>query len=370
MTSSGRLAIIIVNSIAPYAFEINNYLGLPNGFSYRFRYQKSESSDWMPTINDPRDLEGVQALVITRNFDTAELFPVRTIEIQNVSTIGDVVYLDYNLGDLFGLESTVPDRERQLKRFSEFMEDAIGDYENVPGEDLDNLIFFTENAEQLMNHEMSKEKTDLEKWGTLVRELGQIDVYEDFDFLKIVEVSASDQTSAKITTANGESKYQLINNKKYDIEIIQRTFTGKPEGDSSVSESRVISVECGDGINRIKNQRNITGKYDLFEFKIQPASRSPPANSFLWIELENITGEMIYSIQIPVNIVTSLKEKAVNYSSVAIFLISASIFLLSPSIAEVSLSPGIRNFLIVVMIVAASVSKRPSEGYLSLVGLR
>ena len=51
-----KFVIIIVNSIPPYCYELNNILSLPDGFNYRFRYQKKKMGEWMPEIENPKDL--------------------------------------------------------------------------------------------------------------------------------------------------------------------------------------------------------------------------------------------------------------------------------------------------------------------------
>src|SRR5689334_2753489 len=114
-----KFVIIIVNSIPPYCYELNNMLSLTNGFSYRFRYQKKKQGNWMPEITDPSELENCSGLIVLRDFhNTADLIPIRKIFIYKTIIIGDIVYLEYTLGEKVEFSSDLKRREEQLKTFN------------------------------------------------------------------------------------------------------------------------------------------------------------------------------------------------------------------------------------------------------------
>src|SRR5690349_12187560 len=91
-----KFVIIIVNSIAPYCYELNNILALPDNFVYRFRFRKSKKGEWMPQIDNPKSLRDCDGLIVLREFQTTGQFiPIRKIHINKVSVIGDIVYIEY-----------------------------------------------------------------------------------------------------------------------------------------------------------------------------------------------------------------------------------------------------------------------------------
>lgn len=95
-----QTVLIIVNAIAPYCFELNNVLAMPTGFIYRFRYRRF----WMPTIADPNKLAGLPLLILLRIFESGELIPLREATIERISEVGDVVHIEYRLGEIVRLQ--------------------------------------------------------------------------------------------------------------------------------------------------------------------------------------------------------------------------------------------------------------------------
>ena len=86
MDKHNKFVIIIVNTIPPYGYEINNIIGLPEGFPYRFRYRQW----YIPEIPDPSQISDCAGLIVLRNFETAKFIPVRKIRISNIRKVGDM----------------------------------------------------------------------------------------------------------------------------------------------------------------------------------------------------------------------------------------------------------------------------------------
>ena len=137
-----QTALIIVNAIAPYCFELNNFLAMPQGFNYRFRYRRF----WMPTIGDPKELEGLPLLIILRIFESGELIPLREATVERISEVGDVVHIEYRLGEIMPLPDDTNLRSNQILGFTRATEKVLGEYSNVPGKDLRNLVLIADRA--------------------------------------------------------------------------------------------------------------------------------------------------------------------------------------------------------------------------------
>ena len=350
--TENEIGLIIVNSIPHYCYELNNILSLPNGFEYRFRYQKGVSSDWLPTIDDPSSLEDSRALVILRDWDTASFIPLRWINIQTVQVVGDVVYFNFELKNLVDLRPNEPSYPYHYKVFNQYVEQAIGNYENFPGTDLRNLVLFTEPSADVYYSIEPSENSDLESWGDVVTVLGDLKVYEDFDFYKLTGIKSD---RVKVETEDG--RYQLLKGEDYTISMFRRSFLNTT-GDSSVGSSREVKLESGKGVKEITPTQLVRGKYDMMEFKIQVRNDEEPGRSFFIIRTERESID-IPDIYVPLQTKYSVPQKLLIFSSPLLFA-GGAIMLFFPNtiifwtVLSSSVIELIRNLSIVLMILAAT----------------
>lgn len=279
-TSDDDCAIIIINDIAPYIYEINNILCLPKDFRYRVRYRNYEQR-WMPEVDNPAELGGCDALIVLREKETSFLYPIRKVKINNVETIGDIIYIEFINKEIVDISSN--ESSRNIETFHKELEAKIAEdgWENRPGEDLNSLIFFTEDDYTVNlsgNH-----RNEIGRWGELVGILATgLDKYRDFDFIKIHDISAESGGTAEIVNrkdARG-AKYELNDKTTYDIRVVQRTRT-HVQDESMVIVPRTLRLETGPEIENLISKLTISGKYDIMRFKIRPDIDNWEGNSFL-----------------------------------------------------------------------------------------
>ncbi len=134
--SDERQIIMIFNSIPPYAYEINNILGLPDSFTYRFRFRREYIHH---DIRQPEELIGRKGLVVLRHFQSAEFIPLREIRVSDVLEVGNVWCIDYVLSGIVDFD--VAKQAEQLEEFNTKMKSAIDPSPNPPGDDLRKLVF-------------------------------------------------------------------------------------------------------------------------------------------------------------------------------------------------------------------------------------
>ena len=337
--SNTRHVVIIVNSIPPYAYEANNILALPNGFAYRFRFRRK----WMPTVENPMGLRGRSGLVVLRNFNTAEFVPLRRIRVSNILEVGEVYYIEYVLEDIMDFDSHGKDRDEQLKKFNELMNVAIRGFKNIPGQDLEQLIFMSPDLAYGIkdNHfEGVEENRPFNSWGNLIQILGQIDCYIDLDFFKVVEIADSRGQAAPIVIHPypNTARFHLKNNAVYRVRVFQRTFTHRRgEGDSSVLKRRQIALRGEPGeVRTIRSIHTVAGKYDLyrFPFKTEPPSRTRDVSLSLEIQREDAKAPP--NIDIPLRISVGRTQKLVWATSLACFAIGIALLFGADQIGQLT----------------------------------
>jgi hypothetical protein len=362
--TSNLFAIIIVNSIKPYCYELNNVLSLPSGFTYRFRYQKKKKGEWMPEIPNPKQLKGCKALVVLREFSvTAKLIPIRKILITKVVMIGDIVYIEYELDERIIFSSDILIREKQLEVFNQRILTDINTslYPNIPGEDLRNLVFFgTDYTYDFKDDDYKGDRNDEDsnRWGNLLELIGSfngtgIDEYKDFDFMKITGVFDENGNPARILRIKNKSFFVIYNRKVYAIQFLQRTFTGSI-GSSAVTIPRdVVLVSDPNEVKLLTPRLNISGKYDLLSLVFRPEISRMKRNTFLMLQFYKGNEALPFpSITIPIQIRHSFIENMITFSSVIIFIVASVIYWFSDSFAAPGFSQIVRNALLPIMIVS------------------
>ncbi len=325
-TGSGHV-IIILNSIPPYAYEVNNILSLPNGSNYRFRFRKK----WMPTIKNPLDMIGQPGLIILRNFATAEFMPLRRIRISDILEIGEVSYIEYTLQDIIDFDSDRERRHQQLYEFNERIKVAIRGFDNNPNENLRKLIFQdTDPAFSISddNYEGTAENRVVNSWGNLLQIISEIDCFQDFDFLKVIAIVDNKGNSVPIKTYpySDTARYRLRNNLLYRLRVFQTTFTGLSGGSSAKSGRRLVLQGEPGQVLMVKSTHIIAGKYDLMEFKFKTETTSRAGDSSLTLEIHRDDEQVRPNIDIPIRVTMHWTQVLIWIVSIVAFMIG--VFLL------------------------------------------
>ena len=352
-----KTIIIIINSIPPYCYEINNILSLPNGFRYRFRYQKKKGEGWLPEIDNPKEMENNIGLIVLREFqETGKFIPIRNIFIDKIEVIGDIIYIEYQLKNRITFSPDESDRVRQINQFNDRINADIQleKYPNIPRQNLKNLVFIgndytydfengknsnkeitsenkknsnkkiaSENGKNSNKEIASENVQDSEKWGRTIELLGRfegngIDVYKNYDFINIRSIYDLKHKPAKIFIDKNRQYFLLENRKIYILSILQRSYSEKTNN----NHRRDIELKVDDTIVKAMNPKlSLTGKYDVLDFYIRPEILSSSKNSFLLLNFYENNELLAYpSIIIPIKIEFSSIENIIKLFTIIIFI--------------------------------------------------
>jgi hypothetical protein len=275
MNKNEKFTIIIINSIKPYGYEVNNIIGLPRDFKFRLRYRKQ----WVH-VNNVADLIDTDGLLILRVFQTGKLIPLRRIHIIKARMIGDIAYIEYLLCDWIALASSDTDRKEQLQKFQQLVSAAIGSIPNAPNVNMEWLVF---SATDFAYDFRDSSIDDVNCWGNLIQELRNVEMFFDVDFFKIFNVYDERGKETKIEKGKG---FILKNDTTYTLEVLQRTHTGKT-GDSAVLANRFLRLRFDEEDFRgIEANHAILSKYDLFRFIFRANANRVPKNSFIILSVD------------------------------------------------------------------------------------
>jgi hypothetical protein len=279
-----RFAVIIVDAVRPYAYEINNILSLPQGFSYRCRYRQRRVR-----VDRPADrLQRTDGLVILRCFEDARLYPVRKIQVKNARKVGDIVYVEYILRDWIRLSSSVAERQRQIERFNTLVSASLME-KNEPGCELNHLVFFGTDFCYFLDDgppTADDPATDDERWGNIVDEVRRIPIYHEYDFLKVVRLTDERQHDAAVLNGDG---YLLRPHGTYELEMLQRRHTLASD-DPTTSSNRLIRLLMNERDYRpIEDTFSVSARYDLFSYRFQTTSDRAKRHSFFLVRSEPST---------------------------------------------------------------------------------
>lgn len=273
-----RFTIIVIDAIRPYAYEINNILALPAGFTYRCRYRQRRVRVDRP-VERLRDTNG---LVILRCLEDARLYPIRKIHIDAARKVGDIVYIQYMLGDRVKLSSAQSERQVQIDHFNELVLPNLAE-PNEPGVDLTHMVFFGIDFCYFLDESSDEPCTEDERWGNIVDELRRLPIYQEFDFLKVVSLLDEHQRPVPLVDGTG---YQLRPAGTYELEMLQRRHARKAAEDGP-SPNRLIRLLMNERDYRpIEDTFPVSGRYDLFRYRFQTTSDRQRKHSFVLLRNE------------------------------------------------------------------------------------
>jgi len=330
VTTDRRIAYIIFNSIPPYAYEANNILALPNGMPYRARFRRA----WHPDIKAPSEIENRDTLLVLRNWDTAQLVPLRRVRTGKVQRVGKIYYINYVLGDIVEYDSAEATRTQQVQDFNDKIALELKGYANTPKSNLDKLVFLAPDlAASIADSQPPVDKIERESdnWGKVVDLLESFDVFLDVDFIKIIGMANNAGKSSKLVFAEGTVRYQLKNDSTYTLEVFQRSNTRKT-GDSSVSTRSITIGGEPDAVRIIKGNFAITGKYDRFEFRFRTSIRQRSRDTELPIDVTRTGSTLIVpTVTVPIRIETSSRHLVVQIAAAVTFVAAVFALLFSDS---------------------------------------
>jgi len=328
----------IINSIDPYCWDINHILALPSGFSYRNRWRQK----WV----DPSLVDNIQSLVsqrvllILRDYDKDRLIPVRWGRISFAQRIGQVFYFEYDLENLVDYNADSNARTAEIDAFNRTFLERHPGMQRAVRQDIAPSVFVSRVGGTLR----SAPDIDLDKWGSVVSAVGEVDAYKGVEFLKIVELSSSHRERVNIR----ESKYELKPNTVYEMRIFQ--LVPNPGGEVQPHDIELNTL--ADQILVLRGQQRAVGLYDMLRFIFKVQDVRPGETSFVEVRHtpHPTRGESaIPSMYLPVAIKS---QPRISYIIRLLVTIVTLVFTFSPDLFGVlSIDPEtIRSIAIVLFI--------------------
>jgi hypothetical protein len=268
------MLVMITNSIQPYCHDIAHVLGLPYNFRHRFRYR----SKWIDPACTPETLENKPTLLVLRNKKNAEFVPIRYAIIEKVMQAGDINYIDFSVKNY----SKKGDKENLSNAI--IVELKTRSIANEPDKELSCLLF---NVGMLEEIDISRDDADPDTlWSNSLENIGQLECYEDFGFLRIMQVRDRKGRPAILTQDSmGLSSYKLESDESYFLEVIQH-IPWKIDVTEAIETPYDVVLKAETGvINVFRNVQKVVGKYDLLRFVFKTPSVVEEKHTFL--ELEN-----------------------------------------------------------------------------------
>lgn len=297
------MIVMITNTIVPYCYDIAHILGLPSCLSHRFRYR----AKWIKLSYEAKGIKNQDGLIVLRNFRSGNLMPIRYVRIQDVLTDGDINYIEFQLGNYFPVGST----QRARDEIAEVLWKK--GFENKGGEELECLVFDVSWRAKIEENE---------NWDAILREIGGIDCYKDFGFLKVLHVWESDGRSACVTLdETGKYSLALRPNTLYFLDVLQHVPW---EIDKKESIDVPYDVELKtetDEVTILRKIQRVVGKYDLLRFIFKTPFGYSVKHTFLEIENKQ-SGELakyrLPALFLPIRVEPPGWMKAVLYLRIAL----------------------------------------------------
>lgn len=268
------MLIMITNTIAPYCYDIAHVLGLPTYLSHRFRYRANR----VKLTCTIEHIIGKETLIVLRNFDTGDFFPIRYAEIEDVLKVGDINYIEFCLESYFPIA--------QMESVSQQIAAALGKkgFENKGGKDLDCLLFEIGGGKLGEARSKIKER-EHEKWWDILRVIGDLECYKEFSFLKILHVRDSDGNSSMVTRdETGKHSFLLKPGCVYWLDVIQYIPWQIKKRESIESPYDVELKTETDQVTVLRKVQRVVGKYDLLRFIFKTPKGYAFKHTFLEVE--------------------------------------------------------------------------------------
>lgn len=385
---SSRFVLVIVNSIPPYVYEINNILSLPDGFKHHVRYRRN----WIDA-DDPTDFENCDGLILLRVFETGTVIPIRKIHINVVTQVGDLCFFDFSLMSIVDFSRDDSTRAEQLERVNGILKNILKPYSNVPGKNMRASILPATDPTYFLDSELVSSSSQgkmpsLNSWGTMLEILGGFDFYDGFDFIKVVALKNNKDQLVPIDKVGTKVAYRMMGGQGYTLTILQSVPLSTGSRISKAPDGTIIYQTVDDKHLEVfspstkmtvgLNKQQIKGRYDIYNIYCQ--TENIYSRIFSDIILAVIQGEKenlkkISEIAIPVSLGVSLGSLFIRITSIILFMASAMIVVfpdLLDQVFAISISPVhggfsmIQRLALLVMIITSWSFPKLSESISSI----
>ena len=268
------MIVMITNTIQPYCYDIAHVLGLPTNFSHRFRYL----AKYIKLSNDIKSIKGQDALIVLRNYETSDLIPVRYVNVEDVLTVGEINYIEFRMLDYFP--------RAMMQSASAIINGALEakGFQNKRGEALECLVLELDGS--LIGETVKKRiGNEHEKWGDILKEIGSLDCYKDYSFLKILHIRDIKEIPAAVSQdVTRKYSFVLEPGHLYFLDVIQHVPWAIERGESiKIPYDVELKAETGEVVTLRKIQR-VVGKYDLLRFIFKTPIGYKQRHTFLEVE--------------------------------------------------------------------------------------
>jgi hypothetical protein len=301
------LLYIVANTLSPYGDELPAILAYPNGFCYRARFEDK----WLDRqlLGNLHELRGIRCLIVYRDFETGDLYPIRFGEVREISTYGDVVYIQYELRQIVPYPRTLESRKQQLEEFRRGWAADHPDVAraNLPRKDMSPLVFRSKYVPRISNPYLppgDEDSQEFESWSNVCKHLSTISAYTGTEFLRVLRMRASESASSVVPIKGiyhlkpVKGIYHLKPRRSYELLVAQRFF--QPPADIHPHK---VDFRCsGGGFRALTNVRRAVGKYDVLPFHFQTEPTGPrSASGVLSITRESPNGSPL-ELELPAQV--------------------------------------------------------------------
>ncbi len=161
-------------------------------------------------------------------------------------------------------------RTAQIDAFNRRFLELHPNVKGGPNQDIAPSVFISQIGAELR----AASADDLDKWGSVVAAIGEINIYEGVEFLKIVEVSSSVGEAVPIR----DCKYELKPNTVYEMRLFQ--WVPNP-GEETLEPHDVQLHTLSDHILVLRGQQRAVGRYDMLRFVFKVEDLRPGESTFM-----------------------------------------------------------------------------------------
>lgn len=276
------MILIVANSLAPFAYECVQILGLPDGSHFRARFPKR----WVEPklLNRPLDLVGADGIIALRTWDNDNIHPLRRIKINAVRQAGEILFLTYSLGRLLSYSTTQAEQEMQINGSSTAVRNHltyITDGRSAANSEMYPLVFDIEEQAFLNDfHEANQTSPDPEtNWITLVGLLGSNAIFGGVPFFRIFFRRLGAKHAYNLT----DGVLRIESGQTYEVETIY--LLGEEGGPALTQEGsrtpttpymaagpyELVAHSDNENVEFSPKIQPLSGRYDAFRLSFRAA---------------------------------------------------------------------------------------------------
>lgn len=277
--STKMIRIIVANSMAPFAFEACQILGLPTGAEFRARFPLRWVDDSID--QNPHKQADAEAIYCLRVWEEDRIIPLRRLKIRSAEVIGNILFLRYELAEILSLSQDATVRTEQIRQFNELIfghHVSLKDSRHTQNDSMAPLVFNV--ADNLLPTDLFARKgsspNHSTNWMTAVEILAELPDFDGFPFFKVDLLSP---TGNRVDYHGGRAK--LTSLQEYTASILYRLAEANSTNSAGSAERKPNSEYVKFGpyslgavvdeseIDVSPTEVQLSGRYDQFRLKLK-----------------------------------------------------------------------------------------------------